>query len=112
MENVNVLSKSRRVALCDYLTRVFYKSCQQYSQGNRGTGKSGLIVIDRPGQEILESTAMVVNDRFVEARFFMGLPALGRRISGKSAAIMFSKELPRIVRHSLFFNKLDPVHSW
>jgi predicted ABC-class ATPase len=103
-------NKSRQIALCDYLTRTFYGNCKHYSQGNRGTGKSGLIVIDRPGQEILESTAMVVNDQMVEARFFMGLPALGRRISGKNAAIMFFKELPGIVQHSLFFNKLNHVH--
>ena len=102
-------SKSRKVALCDYLTRIFYKNCLKYSQGNRGTGKSGLIVVDRPGQEILESTAMVLRDQWVEARFFMGLPAQGRRISGKAAAVMFLKELPAIVQRSLFFNGLNPT---
>ncbi len=100
-------NNSRKVALCDYLTRIFYQNCKRYSQGSRGTGKSGLIVIDRPGQEILESTAMVANDQWVEARFFMGLPAQGRRIAGKNASIMFFKELPKIVRASLFFMNLD-----
>jgi predicted ABC-class ATPase len=101
--------KSRNVALCDYLTRIFYKNCLQYSQGNRGSGKSGLIDVDRPGQEILESTAMVVSSQWVEARFFMGLPAQGRRIAGRDAAIMFLKELPEIVQASLFFNRLNPT---
>mgnify|MGYP000269758421 CR=1 FL=1 len=101
-------SQSRKVALCDYLTRIFYKNCLKYSQGNRGTGKSGLIVVDRPGQEILESTAMVITDQWVEVRFFMGLPAKGRRIAGRDAAIMFLKELPEIVQASLFFNRLNP----
>ncbi|MFC1878062.1 ABC-ATPase domain-containing protein [Thermodesulfobacteriota bacterium] len=100
-------NKSRKVALCDYLTRIFYKNCLKYSQGNRGTGKSGLIVVDRPGQEILESTAMVVTGQWVEARFFMGLPAQGRRIAGRDATIMFLKELPEIVQTSLFFNRLN-----
>jgi predicted ABC-class ATPase len=102
-------NRSQQVALCDYLTRIFYKNCGQYSQGRRGTGKSGTITIDRPGQEVLESTAMVANNQSIEARFFMGLPAVGRRISGKIAAIMFLDELPGIVRQSLFFNRLDPV---
>jgi predicted ABC-class ATPase len=100
-------NKSRQVALGDYLTRIFYKSCGQYSQGSRGTGKSGIITIDRPGQEILELTAMVVTGQWVEARFFMGLPAIGRRIAGKIASIMFFIELPEIVQASLFFNRLN-----
>jgi len=101
-------NKSRRIGLCDYLTRVFYQNCHQYSQGSRGTGKSGLITISRPSQEILESTAMKVNDQVVEVRFFMGLPAQGRRIRSRDAAAMFFDELPRIVGHSLFFNALNP----
>ena len=99
-------NRSRQVALCDYLTRIFYKNCGQYSQGSRGTGKSGTITIDRPGQEVLESTAMVANNQSIEARFFMGLPAVGRRISGKIAVIMFLDELPGIVHQSLFFKIL------
>jgi len=50
---------------------------------------------------------MVVDDRFVEARFFMGLPARGRRISGNQAVDMFFQELPGIVAHSLFSENLD-----
>jgi len=103
------VNKSRKVALCDYLTRIFYKNCLKYSQGNRGTGKSGLIAVDRPGQEVLESTATVVTRQWVEVRFFMGLPAQGRRIAGRDAAIMFLKELPEIVQTSLFFNRLNPT---
>ena len=98
---------SRRIALCDFLTRTFHDRCKTIARGNRGTGKSGLITIDRPLQEILERTAMVVNDRFVEARFFMGLPARGRRISGKQAVDMFFHELPDIVQQSLFAASLD-----
>jgi predicted ABC-class ATPase len=101
-------NNSRCIGLCDYLTRIFYQNCRQFSRGNRGTGKSGLITIDRPNQEILESTAMKVDDQAVEARFIMGLPAQGRRILGRDAVAMFFEELPRIVRQSLFFKALDP----
>ncbi len=102
------INKSRIIGLCDYLTRIFFQNCRKYSRGNRGTGKSGLITIDPPNQEILESTAMKVTDQVVEARFFMGLPAQGRRILGRDAAAMFFGELPQIVKHSLFFNALNP----
>ncbi|UCE54647.1 MAG: ABC-ATPase domain-containing protein [Desulfobacterales bacterium] len=100
-------NRSRTVALCDFLTRQFYTNCKKLSRVNRGTGKSGLITIAQPGQEILERSSMVINENFVEARFFMGLPAHGRRISGNDADIMFFEELPAIVAASLFAANLN-----
>jgi predicted ABC-class ATPase len=101
-------NKSRTRAICDFLIRQFYLNCKKFSRGGQGADKSGLIIIDQPGQEILERSAMRINDRFVEARFFIGLPAFGRRISGKDADRMFFEELPRIVHASLYFTNLDP----
>ena len=101
-------SRSRRVALCDFLTRKFYDSCRKLSRGSRGIGKGGLITIDRPVQEVLERNSMTINDRYVEARFFMGLPAFGRKIAGSDARVMFFEELPRIVQSSLFMEPVDP----
>lgn len=100
-------SGSRTTALCDYLTRRFFDACKRFSRGNRGTGKSGLITIDRPGQEILERSSVVVNAEVVEARFWVGLPARGRRISGKDAQIMLLKELPAIVENAMFAGSTD-----
>jgi len=100
-------TKSREVALRDFLTRRFHQAIRRFCQGNRGIGKSGLIEIDRPGQEILERTSVFVNSGFVEARFVLGLPAFGRRIAGHHAEAMFFKELPQIIKASLFFGSLD-----
>jgi len=101
-------NRSRRTALCDYLTRMFYAACQQVCRGSRGIGKSGVITVARPVQEILERNSMAINDRYVEVRFFMGLPAVGRKISGRDAMAMFFDELPRIVEASLFMKNLEP----
>ncbi len=100
-------NKSRQVAACDFLTRRFFACCQKFSKGRRGTGKGGLITIDGPGQEILERTAMVITDTYVEARFRIGLPAHGRKIAGNDAEAMFFEELPQIVHQSLFSRNLD-----
>jgi predicted ABC-class ATPase len=100
-------NKSREIALRDYITRKFSDACQKYSRGNRGTGTSGDIFIDRPGQEILERTSAFISESEVEARFMMGLPAFGRRIAGRHAEAMFFEELPRIVDAALFFDNLD-----
>jgi predicted ABC-class ATPase len=100
-------SKSREIALRDFLTRRFFEAARKFSKGNRGTGKSGVISIDRPGQEILERTSAFVTDDYVEARFVMGLPAFGRKIGGRHAEAMFFEELPAIVRDSLLFANLS-----
>jgi len=99
--------KSREVALRDFLTRRFFEAARRCAKGGRGTGKSGLIIIDRPGQEVLERTSILVTKEFVEARFFMGLPAVGRTIAGREAEVMFFEELPVIVRSSLYYKNLD-----
>ena len=100
-------NQARRVALEDFIARAFSAAIGRIVQGNRGTGKSGLMGVDRGGQEILERTAALVTDRFVEVRFVAGLPADGRRCLGRGAVAMLLDELPRLVDASLFLEALD-----
>jgi predicted ABC-class ATPase len=100
-------NKSRRVGVCDFLTRSFNKSIRQTVQGLRGTGRSGLIEIEAPGQEMFERTSVLINDEYVEARFMVGLPAAGRRILAREAEFMFFDELPQIVLTALRFQNND-----
>jgi predicted ABC-class ATPase len=100
------LNRSRQVALRDYISRAFHRATQKYCRGNRGTGNSGLIAIDRPGQEILERTSIFVTPLWIEARFMIGLPAFGRRIAGRHAETIFFEEIPRIVRGALLYKNL------
>ena len=100
-------NKCREVALRDFLTRRFIEASKRFSRGNRGIGKSGIILIDRPRQEILERTSAFVTEEYVEARFVMGLPAFGRRIAGRHAEAMFFEELPQIIQASLFKKNLS-----
>ena len=100
-------NRSRAIALRDFLTRCFADASSRFCKGIRASGKSGVIVIDRPGQEILERTSMFVEPDFVEARFRVGLPAFGRRVAGRLAESMLFEELPRIIRYSLFYKNLD-----
>jgi len=97
----------RQVALSDYLTRIFYRNIKRFTRGSRGSGKSGSFQIDRPGQEVLERTSMTVNEEYVEARIFAGMPAAGRKVLGREAAEMFIDELPGLVRNSLLYSSLQ-----
>lgn len=99
-------NRIRKIALEDYLTRVFSHSTRRIAKGFRGSGKSGTISIFSCSQQVIERTCMQINENFVEARFIMGLPARGRRTLGKEAEQMFLKEVPLIVEKSLFYNNL------
>ncbi len=72
----------RRVPLQDYVLRQFAREMGKYSR-KRGTGGSGIYRVFSGGQEILESSAMLITPKFVEVRFLMGFPGDGRRVSGK-----------------------------
>ncbi|WFN34969.1 ABC-ATPase domain-containing protein [Methanogenium sp. S4BF] len=90
----------RRRGLCDYLTRAFCAAAER-RRGMSGSGKSGLIAMDKPGQEILERTSVCIDDSGIEGRCVVGLPAYGRRIAGREAEEIFFERLPAIVAASL-----------
>jgi predicted ABC-class ATPase len=100
-------SKSREIALRDFITRKFSDAVARFCRGIRATGKCGIVSIDHPGQEVIERTSAFVDEGWVEARFRAGLPAFGRRVAGKIAEKMLFEELPRIVRFSLLYENLD-----
>ena len=102
---------SRRRGLCDYLTRAFCQAAEK-SSIRSGSGKSGLIAMDTPGQEILDRTSVSISDAGVEGRFVVGLPAFGRRIAGREAENVFFERLPAIVAASLVARAHDLSHLY
>ena len=94
-------SRSRRLGVAGLLASRF----SQVAQGTmvrRGSGKSGVIEIATPGQEVLAQTAVIVaDDGTVEARFRIGLPAHGRRAGGREAIELITADVPTVVNRSL-----------
>jgi predicted ABC-class ATPase len=101
------MEKTRRTALEDYLTRAFAAAIALIAVGRRGTGKSGLVTIDEPGQEILERSSCRVSGGDVEIRFRVGLPAAGRRVLSREAERILLAEVPKIVERSLLSTSHD-----
>ncbi|GAB4183331.1 MAG: ABC-ATPase domain-containing protein [Coleofasciculaceae cyanobacterium] len=99
-------TRSREIALRDYLTRQFDGVAQELSS-RRGTGKSGLIAIVPVGQSVLDRTSAFVTSELVEVRFVVGLPARGRSILGRQAAEMLCEDIPEIVDKALKYRSLD-----
>ncbi len=97
----------KNIALCDFLTRLFSKNISKYYTRVHGSGKSGLLTIDCPGQEVLLRTSVVINEKHLEARLEVGLPASGRRVLGKEAAKIFLSALPKIIESTLYYKNIN-----
>ncbi|MGN0401625.1 MAG: ABC-ATPase domain-containing protein [Acetatifactor sp.] len=94
---------SRRIAFLDFLLRRVEAKIREYSFKAKGSGKSGLLCVSRPGQEILERSACTVNPATGELtlRMEIGFPANGRSINaGELIKIMFDF-LPVCVKQTL-----------
>lgn len=95
--------RHRRIAFQDYLLRRMAAKIREYSFKAKGSGKSGLLGISQPGQEILERSACTVNpsDGQVTIRMEIGFPANGRTINaGELVKILFDF-LPVCVKQTL-----------
>lgn len=101
--------KCRRIALCDYLLRQFGRELEKVSFKAKGSGKSGLMSVSRPGQEVLERSACQMDEKTGEAvlRFEVGFPANGRTVNAKELGKIFFDFLPKCVENSLFYHSLN-----
>ena len=93
-------SRTGGIAYRDFLARRFSATAAAVSQHGRGTGYSGVITLDTPAQAILERSAVVFTSDGAEIRFFIGLPANGRKINSHLAQTMLLDELPSIVEQA------------
>ncbi|SHH03262.1 ABC-ATPase domain-containing protein [Virgibacillus chiguensis] len=102
---------SRKVAAEDVFARWIGKAAAKQSTFIKGSGKSGLILFDRPGQEKLERTAVQINATSITICISIGLPANGRKINGKEAEKLFTQVLPSIMERSVFAMKDETVNQ-
>ena len=96
-------NRSRRIGLENYLASVFAVVVRKMAE-RRGSGKSGMMSIDAPRQELLQRTAVSMTAQHVEVQFAVGLPAAGRRVLGRQATTMLCADLPKIVDAALKYS--------
>lgn len=100
-------TKDKRIATSDFLTRTVDTQLKHFNRTVKGSGKNGKIFIDHPGQEILERTSVVINDKEIEIRIEVGLPAAGRKILGKTAAYTIIQGIPQMVEKAIRYENLN-----
>lgn len=101
--------RERRIALQDYLLRLFRKEVDKYNFKAKGSGKSGLMSASKPGQEVLERTACEIDGASGDliVRLEIGFPANGRTICSMELIKILFDFLPRCVQDVLFYKRLD-----
>jgi predicted ABC-class ATPase len=107
IESDMINSRPAEIACRDFYARRFFYHSAKVAGERRGTGFSGIITVDEPGQAMLERSSVVIKKDVLEVRCFIGLPASKREIKAKLALKMLLEELPDIVSLSLHHDHTD-----
>lgn len=102
-------TKVQKTALEDTLLREMGRQLQSVSFQAKGSGKSGLMSVSRPGQEVLERSGcqMDAGSGDIILRMEIGFPANGRTINARELEKILFEFLPKCVRQSLYYSALD-----
>ncbi|PWN28635.1 hypothetical protein BDZ90DRAFT_231611, partial [Jaminaea rosea] len=107
-------NKIRKTALADFLHRCLWKECNakgydavKGAGGGWAGSKGGDVQIDAPTAQVLERTALIVTDEFIEARIGCALPAKGRSIQGHEASALLCQRVPQLARTALYAAALE-----
>lgn len=100
-------SKYKNIATADYLTREFYYNISKCSERIFGSGKSGLIVMSKCPQQVLERTSIIIDNDKLEARFYVGFPARGRSVLAKELEKILYNVIPNIVEKTLIYKNIN-----
>jgi len=98
---------TRALALEDYLLRRVSHLITVSKIRVKGSGKSGKVQVQVPGQKILKRSGMLVKGSRLQLIMFVGLPAQGRTVLGKECLKLFSEVLPPIWHKSLIASSIN-----
>ena len=93
-------SPARRLGAATWVAARFAEAARAVE--GRGSGRSGEVHMEHPGQKVLPRTALTVDaGGGLEARIRVGLPAHGRRVAGALATELLTDTVPSLIRRTL-----------
>lgn len=103
-------NRAVRVALQDTLLRIFAQALKKGGKGKKGSGKSGVIRVSQPGQEVIERSASQIDPKTgaLTIHFNVGFPAQGRKILGNELIQILCERLPKLIRDNLIYENMSP----
>lgn len=106
-------TKACRIALQDALLRMFGKALAKKDKTRKASGKSGTVRVSRPGQEVLERTALTISPKTGDLRLNMnvGFPANGRKICSDVLEQILFNQLPPMIENNLIYANLTDAQK-
>ncbi|TDT71887.1 putative ABC-class ATPase [Hypnocyclicus thermotrophus] len=95
---MEVFKEDIKIATEDFLLREISKNIKRINTNQIGSGKSGHIYILKPSNKILKRSAIEIIKKKLSIKFYVGLPAKGRRILGREAIKIIFEKLPGIYK--------------
>ena len=97
----------RKLALEDHLLREVSQRVQKCKGKVKGSGRSGEVAVQSPGQKIIRRSGMHIKNDSLTLILFAGLPGDGRRVLAEECVKLFSEILPPVWEESLLAKSLD-----
>jgi predicted ABC-class ATPase len=97
----------RKLALEDHLLREVNRQTHQCQSKIKGSGRSGEIAVQAPGQKIIRRSGLQIRNDILILTLFAGLPGDGRRVLAKECVKLFSEILPPVWEECLLAKSLD-----
>jgi predicted ABC-class ATPase len=97
----------RKLALEDHLLREVSQRVQKCKGKIKGSGRSGEVAVQSPGQKIIRRSGMHIKNDSLTLILFAGLPGDGRRVLAEECVKLFSEILPPVWEESLLAKSLD-----
>lgn len=101
----------QKTALEDVLLRQMGKQLHKMSFQAKGSGKSGLMSVSSPGQEVLPRSGCQLEKETGDLvlRMEVGFPANGRSINARELEKILFDFIPEAVKKSLYYQAFDPA---
>jgi len=86
------------VPFTDFIARELYKVTKSIRR-KCGSGNSCYVGIPKPGPWVLKRSCVEISSRNLVLRFYVGLPARGRKVFGSQAITLLLEDIPKIIEH-------------
>lgn len=100
-------TKWRKNAAEDDILRNLHRFLRKNRGGRSGSGKSGLVLACRAGQEVMERVAVVLSEEQIEVRLEVGFPAFGRSIAAGELEKIFFLMFPAMAKEVFCYANID-----
>lgn len=99
----------QKTALEDAILREMGKQLKGVSFKAKGSGKSGLMAVSQPGQEVLKRSSCQIEKETgsLVLRMEIGFPANGRTVNSRELEKILFEYLPVCVKKSLYYSAYD-----